>query len=295
MIGLLILVFFFFISFHNFYWKRRKLPPGPTPWPLVGNIISMLSNAPDDMYIKWRKQFGDVYTYWNGESPVVAVCGYETIMDTFVKDGESYTGRPDSNEFLEVIKNGRTGVVFTDGDPWKDHRRFALTVLRNLGLGKNTMQNKILDELAVTIKRINEQRKSGILYQDIGKHIDLTISSVISSLVFGFSYTGDSEKTKDFERIKISLNKIEDDFGHPLTFILFGKAHRYKHFPVIGDLYASFTKHKNIVFELLQKIVDTKRKEINLEDANEPNDYVEAFLVKQHELEKKNIKDHNFT
>ena len=294
MFGLLVVVFSLFISFYNFYWKRRNLPPGPTPWPLIGNVIPMFTNAPEDVYIKWRKQFGDVFTYWNGESPVVAVCGYESIMDTFVKDGESYIGRPDSDEFLEMVKNGKTGVVFTEGDLWKDHRRFALTVLRNLGLGKNIMQKKVLEEFAIMVNNINKDRKNGISYHNIGQHIDLMIASVISNLIFGFSYTADAEKTKDFQRIKVSLDQLEEDFGNPLTFILLGKSHRYKHLPVIGDLYKSFVTHRDIIFETLQKIVDIKRKEVNFND-NEPNDYVEAFLMKQHELEKNGVKDHNFT
>ena len=294
MFGILIILFSFLVFFFNFYWKRRNLPPGPTPWPLIGNVNSMFKNAPDDVYMKWRKQFGDVYTYWNGENPVVAVCGYEVIIDTFIKDGESYVGRPDSDEFLEIMKNGKTGVVFTEGDLWRDHRRFTLTVLRDLGLGKNIMQKKILEEYAIMANNINEDRKNGIVYHNIEKHVDIAIASLISNLIFGFSYTADAEKAKDFQKMKISLHKVEEDFDNPLAFILMSKAHRYKHFPFLGTVYKSLVKHRDIIFEALQKIVDIKRKEMNFNN-NESNDYVEAFLMKQYELENNGIQNHSFT
>ncbi|KAH7724211.1 CYP-33D3 protein [Aphelenchoides avenae] len=49
------------ILFYNFYWKRRKLPPGPAPLPLVGNLWDIYkSGSGEDTFIQWRKEYGDV-------------------------------------------------------------------------------------------------------------------------------------------------------------------------------------------------------------------------------------------
>lgn len=58
------LIFLFFA--YHFSWKRRNYPPGPTPLPLVGNLLQ-LQKFGYDIFHKWKKEFGPVFTFWLGK------------------------------------------------------------------------------------------------------------------------------------------------------------------------------------------------------------------------------------
>lgn len=139
------------------------------------------------------------YTYWFGELPVVAVTSYKTIIETFQKDGDAYAGRKtDFNPF----SNG--GVVDTEGELWLEHRRFTLHLLRELGLGKDLMQQRVssldmiamlrkelvqvLDEVASLIAKVNKEMAGGLKEHDIASAIDISVGSVINTLLFGYRF-----------------------------------------------------------------------------------------------------------
>ena len=119
---------------YNFYWKRRNLPPGPTPWPLFGNSWVLCSKTPPyHAFAKWKQTYGPIFTYWMGEMPVVALTDYKLIKQTFLSDGDSYTGRDFLNAGYEVLKEfseGIHGVVRTEGEEWRYLRRFSIHTLK---------------------------------------------------------------------------------------------------------------------------------------------------------------------
>uniref|UniRef100_A0A914CYU8 Cytochrome P450 n=1 Tax=Acrobeloides nanus TaxID=290746 RepID=A0A914CYU8_9BILA len=79
---------------YNFYWKRRNLPPGPIPFPILGNVIEMFRKPVYQAGIDWHNKYGPIYTAWIGEIPMVVITDYNLINETLVKDADSYAGRP---------------------------------------------------------------------------------------------------------------------------------------------------------------------------------------------------------
>jgi hypothetical protein len=78
---LLLLLFTFAVAVivHQFWYRRLSFPPGPTPFPLVGNLGSLWSlERWEDQFLKWKKvggnlslihnlnfqEYGAIYTYW---------------------------------------------------------------------------------------------------------------------------------------------------------------------------------------------------------------------------------------
>ena len=83
------------------------------------------------------------------------------------------------------------GVVFTDGPEWQEHRRFALHTLRNFGLGRNIMQQKILEEAFYRFDALDKQledSKSGFVDVNPTPFLEVLISSIINKLIAGYRY-----------------------------------------------------------------------------------------------------------
>jgi hypothetical protein len=53
-----------------------------------------------------------------------------------------------------------TGLVFVDGDFWQEQRRFTLRHLRELGFGKTSIEDQMMDEISDLISDITEAAKS---------------------------------------------------------------------------------------------------------------------------------------
>jgi hypothetical protein len=149
-----------------------------------------------------------------GDEPMVMVTEYEAMRELFVKDGDTFAGRHFlvdlSMEFsgdrshlfkisimtfflLLVSKGKRAGVVCTEGELWKATRRAGLQWMRNLGVGKASMERQYLADIEAMIGRIREKvPSSGNVWGtevELQPHIDRLIGSTINRLLFGFAFS----------------------------------------------------------------------------------------------------------
>lgn len=87
-------------------WDKFRKIVGPTPWPIIGNTLEIYMKEPGyDAYIDWSNKYGPIYTFWLGEIPVICLTDFNMINETFVKDGDAYTGRVKTRTFLDLVKS----------------------------------------------------------------------------------------------------------------------------------------------------------------------------------------------
>ena len=78
-----------------------------------------------------------------GRAPWVVITDPQLLRESMTgKNADAMTGRP--FELADYIfSRGKNGIVGSEGEKWKTHRRFAMTTLRNLGFGRNMMEAKV--------------------------------------------------------------------------------------------------------------------------------------------------------
>ncbi|XP_057593282.1 cytochrome P450 2E1-like isoform X2 [Hippopotamus amphibius kiboko] len=131
------------ISIWKHIYSSWKLPPGPFPLPIVGNLFQLeVKNIPKS-FTRLAERFGPVFTLYLGSQRVVVLHGYKAVKEVLLDYKNEFSGRGEHVPF-QVHKD--KGVIFNNGPTWRDTRRFSLTTLRDLGMGKQGNEQRIQRE-----------------------------------------------------------------------------------------------------------------------------------------------------
>ena len=137
--------------------KKYKLPPGPRRLPFVGTLLS--HGLSPDALTKLSAKYGDVFTFYIGNSGRSMVLNsYDVIREALVDKADDFAHRG-GGYILHKFNPHQHGIVQADyTDDMRRLRNDSLSVLRNLGLGKTVMEEKIAFEAAELVRVIAEQK-----------------------------------------------------------------------------------------------------------------------------------------
>jgi cytochrome P450 len=151
----------------------------------------MMGSTPHLVVQEWWKQYGDVFSVYMGNRLVVVVNGLETMKECFIKQAELFNGRPDS--YFKRITKGK-GLVFSEGQVWREHRRFTLSCLRDFGMGKVVLEHRINDEFEYLLREIWPPMTSEAS-RDINPAPTLSraFGNIICSIIYGTRFDYNDE------------------------------------------------------------------------------------------------------
>uniref|UniRef100_A0AC34GC72 Cytochrome P450 n=1 Tax=Panagrolaimus sp. ES5 TaxID=591445 RepID=A0AC34GC72_9BILA len=257
--------------FHQLFWRRRNLPPGPAPYPILGNIPMMDEKDPDGQLLKLKKQYGPVMTLWL-PNPNVIVSDHEIMKATFIKDGEKYAGRPVFN-IMKMLMNGNYSLSFNEDSFWRSQRRFGLHVLRDFGVGRPILEETVINQaqdVCTYFKNLNEEPT------DLHPVLTTSVGNIIYQLTFNRTTKLDD---------KLILEMLDHSF---IAFQLFNTftgflIELWEPFKYLDLAFGSSVKNSlasnDKVIAFLKNEVEDHRKSIDFN--NEPRDYIDAFLIEQ--------------
>ncbi|XP_030071664.1 cytochrome P450 2J5-like isoform X4 [Microcaecilia unicolor] len=183
-------------QFLKLQWVGKRLPPGPTPLPFLGNLWTLHFRIDRDSLSQLEKTYGKIYTLWLGQNPAVLVNGYEAVRDCLISFSDVFVLREPNPYFLKIF--GDNGITFSNGQLWKHNRRFGLMTLRNLGLGRRNMEVRIQEEARYLLN--NFAAKEG---RPMNPELPLanSVGNVICAVVFGHRFDTDDKLFLRFMKV----------------------------------------------------------------------------------------------
>ncbi|XP_075116660.1 cytochrome P450 2G1-like isoform X1 [Leptodactylus fuscus] len=257
------------------------MPPGPTPLPILGNILQLNGKALFQSFNKLSEKYGPVYTIYLGMDPTVILCSCDAVKEALIDNAEDFAARGYMPILHKISSGGQelfyflSGVVGSNGERWKQMRRFSLMTLRNFGMGKRSIEQRIQEEAQFLME---EFRKSNSQPLDPTFYFSKAVSNVICSVVFGsrFEY-----EDKEFLKLLNFLNQTFKGFSS-----IWGQMYNFypKVMGAIPGPHHNIFKSINGVKEFITKRVQMHKESL---DPSDPRDFIDCFLMRM-EQEKDN-------
>ncbi|KAL7114984.1 hypothetical protein ACP275_04G155400 [Erythranthe tilingii] len=256
-----------------FFYPRhhRNLPPGPYPFPIIGNIHQLGQN-PNQSLAKLSKKYGPLMSIHLGSIHTIVVSSPEMAKEVLVKNGHAFSSRliPAA---LQAHDHDKLSMAFLPiGKEWRKFRKLGkeeMFLASRLECSRPVREEK-LQKLCDYVGRCCESGRS----VNIGEVIFITTLNLMSETLFSTEVTSfDSEgATHDF---KTTLESIVN---------LTGAANFADYFPVLKPLDPQgikrtaeiyFGKLLAFIEDLINQRLESRRSCLD-EDKN--TDFLETLL-----------------
>ncbi|XP_028996276.1 cytochrome P450 2K1-like isoform X2 [Betta splendens] len=259
--------------------KDRKEPPGPRPLPLLGNLPQLDLGRMYFSLVELSKKYGSVFTVYLGPKKVVVLAGYKTVKEAFVNHAEEF-GEREKIRLLHEFTEGN-GVVWANGDSWKEMRRFVIRSLKDFGMGKKVCGEKIIEESHHLVGEIEKFKGEAF---DTTQTLSFAVANIICSMVYGSRFEYDDPRFAPLVDRMMIYHKL----------LATPSAQVYSLFPSIGKWFPN-TKEFFKVFSAIM----TFNSELfcHLKETLNPQKcrgFVDAFLVQKQHLEESGITNSHF-
>ncbi|KAM9283237.1 cytochrome P450 2J2 isoform 2-T2 [Morus bassanus] len=261
---LIFLVVFLLVADYMKHRKPKHFPPSPFSLPFVGHIHLFNFSNPQIMVQKLIEKYGDIFSMQLGSTSFVFINGLRMVKEVLVNQGENFMDRPEIPIDREVFS--KMGLVSSNGHLWKQQRRFTLTTLRNFGLGKRSLEERIQEECRCLADVFGDEQ--GKPFNPHFK-INNAVSNIICSVTFGNRFDYHDE---DFQKLLQLMDETVSLHGTIMSQL-------YNSFPSIIKFFPGPHQTISKNWRLLKNFVKEKINK-HKEDWNpsESRDFIDSYL-----------------
>ncbi|XP_035535900.1 cytochrome P450 2G1-like [Morone saxatilis] len=246
--------------------SKLCLPPGPSGLPIIGNLHQLDKKAPFKTLLKLSETYGPVMTLYLGSQRIVVLAGYDAVKEALVDQADDFTGRGPIPFLMRATKG--YGLAISNGERWRQLRRFTLTTLRDFGMGRKGMEEWIQEESKHLVERINHTKATPF---DPTFFMSCTVSNVICCLVFGQRFSYDDDHFLHLLQIISDTLKFGSSPWGQLYNVFPGLMERLP-----GRQHRAFAR----IQELREFIMNKIQEHQDTLDPSSPRDYIDCFLMR---------------
>nr|XP_054766000.1 cytochrome P450 2J2-like [Lytechinus pictus] len=181
-------IFLGIIAFLMCLWfvrRPKNLPPGPWTLPLIGYRFK--DGLVHESYATLAKKYGPIFSVRRGTFLFVVLNDKESVKQALVKLGEYMSHRfvpgPVNWSIPDDKKEG--SIIWSNGKPWDDQRKFSLPALRSFGFGKRSLVPQINLEARCLAEEIRSHRGQPFDPSDL---LNKASGNLMMQLIFGRRY-----------------------------------------------------------------------------------------------------------
>ncbi|XP_065784876.1 cytochrome P450 2J2-like [Muntiacus reevesi] len=255
-----------FLLFADFLKRQRpkNYPPGPLRLPFIGNFFQLDVGKGNPIPQQIVKKYGNIISLDFGAVHSIVITGLPYIKEALVYQEQNFVNRPRVPLQKRIFNN--RGLIRSNGQVWKEQRRFALMTLKNFGLGRKSLEERIQEEITYLIQAIGEENA-----QPFDPHfiINNAVSNIICSITFGKRFDYQDDQFQELLRLLDKVLCLQTSVWCQL----------YNVFPRIMDflpgphqqLFSNWEKLKMFVAD----VIENHRRDWNLA---EMRDFIDAYL-----------------
>ncbi|CAN8254664.1 unnamed protein product [Cochlearia groenlandica] len=182
--SVIITLFVYIACLINTKRRRTRLPPGPTPWPVIGNMFNLTGSPPHHSLTKLSRRHGPIMTLRLGLMLTVVISSSEMAREIFKKHDKALAGRK-IYEAMKGRKSSDDGSLITAqyGAYWRMLRRLCTTqffVTSRLD-SMCDVRSRCVDQM---IRFVEENGQNGTKTIDVGQYFFLMAFNLIGNLMF---------------------------------------------------------------------------------------------------------------
>ncbi|GMJ07296.1 TRANSPARENT TESTA 7, CYTOCHROME P450 75B1 [Hibiscus trionum] len=190
--------------------KQLKCPPGPKPWPIIGNLI-LIGSLPHQSLHKLSQLYGPLMHLKFGSYPVLIASSPEMAKEFLKNHDHIFASRPQTTAGKYVNYNYSDIGFAPYGPHWRQGRKLFKNELLSAKRIESFQYIRVEEMRAFVSRLYGLSGKPVVLVEQL---THLTLSN-ISRMVFGekhFSVSGDDRHGSDSVPSLQELQEILDEF-----------------------------------------------------------------------------------